>query len=86
MRRPHSSLSYMPPAPAACSPLGPANPISQQLAGADIVWGDSSKDARPVTKFCRQFNRMGKSDLGLVLFVAQKRARRKVVESRASEA
>jgi hypothetical protein len=39
-------------------------------SGADLVWGDSSNDARLVAKFCRQFNRMGKSDLGLGLFMA----------------
>jgi putative transposase len=31
-RRPHSSLGYRPPAPAACSPGVPTNPISQPLA------------------------------------------------------
>ena len=31
-RRPHSSLGYRPPAPAACSPWVPTNPISQPLA------------------------------------------------------
>jgi IS30 family transposase len=31
-RRPHSSLGYRPPAPAACSPLVPPNPSSQALA------------------------------------------------------
>jgi transposase InsO family protein len=30
--RPHSSLGYRPPAPAACSPWGQTNPISQPLA------------------------------------------------------
>jgi putative transposase len=30
--RPHSSLGYRPPAPAACSPLVPSNPISQPMA------------------------------------------------------
>ncbi len=30
--RPHSSLGYRPPAPAACSPLGSPNPISQPMA------------------------------------------------------
>ncbi len=31
-RRPHSALGYRPPAPAACSPWAPPNPISQPLA------------------------------------------------------
>ena len=30
--RPHSALGYRPPAPAACSPLVPSNPISQPMA------------------------------------------------------
>jgi putative transposase len=30
--RPHSALGYRPPAPAACSPLVPLNPISQPMA------------------------------------------------------
>jgi putative transposase len=29
--RPHSSLGYRPPAPAACNPWAPSNPISQPL-------------------------------------------------------
>jgi putative transposase len=31
-QRPHSSLGYRPPAPAACSPPVPPNPISQPMA------------------------------------------------------
>ena len=45
--------------------------------GADHAWGSSGKNARLVAKFCRLFSRMEKSDLGLVLFMAQKMARRK---------
>jgi putative transposase len=30
--RPHSALGYRPPAPAACSPLAPLNPVSQPMA------------------------------------------------------
>ena len=45
--------------------------------GADNAWGSNGKDARLVAKFCRLFSRMEKSDLGLVLFMAQKMARRK---------
>jgi transcriptional regulator with XRE-family HTH domain len=40
------------------------------------VWGDSGKDAHTLAKFRRLFNRMGEGDLGLVLFMAQKMARR----------
>ena len=43
----------------------------------DIAWGSKGKDARLLAKFCRLFSRMEESDLGLVLFAAQKMARRK---------
>src|ERR1700737_445946 len=46
--------------------------------GADNAWGSNGNDARLVAKFCRLFSRMEKSDLGLVLTMAQKMARRKV--------
>jgi transcriptional regulator with XRE-family HTH domain len=46
--------------------------------GDDIAWDSKGKDARLLAKFCRLFNRMGEDDLGTVLFVAQKMARRKV--------
>jgi transcriptional regulator with XRE-family HTH domain len=45
--------------------------------GANNAWGSNGKDARLVAKFCRLFSRMEKSDLRLVLFMAQKMARRK---------
>jgi len=45
----------------------------------DIVWGNSGKDARVLAKFCRLFGRMKDGDRGLVLFVAQKMAKRKAV-------
>ena len=45
----------------------------------DVMWGRSGKDARLVAKFRRLFSRMGKSDLGLVLTMAQKMARRKTI-------
>jgi len=44
----------------------------------DIVWGDSGKDARMLAKFCRLFGRMKEGDRGLVLFMAQKMAQRKI--------
>ena len=47
--------------------------------GADNAWGSKGKDARLVAKFRRLFSRMGKSDLGLVLTMAQKMARRKTI-------
>jgi transcriptional regulator with XRE-family HTH domain len=45
----------------------------------DIVWGSKGKDARLLAKFCRLFGRMEEGDLGLLLFMAQKMARRKAV-------
>jgi hypothetical protein len=44
----------------------------------DILWGSKGKDARLLGQFCRLFSRMEASDLGLVRFMAQKMARRKV--------
>ena len=45
----------------------------------DIVWGNSGKDARLLANFCRLFGRMKQGDLGLVMFMAQKMAKRKAV-------
>jgi transcriptional regulator with XRE-family HTH domain len=45
----------------------------------DILWGNSGKDAHMLAKFCRLFGRMKPGDFGLVLFLAQKMARRKAV-------
>jgi transcriptional regulator with XRE-family HTH domain len=45
----------------------------------DILWGSGGKDARLLAKFCRLFSHMEKGDLGFVLFMAQKMARRKAV-------
>ena|SRR5712691_1829653 len=41
------------------------------------LWGSSGKEARLLATFCRLFNRMQDSDRGLLLFMAQKMARRK---------
>jgi transcriptional regulator with XRE-family HTH domain len=43
------------------------------------VWGSKGKDARLLAQFCRLFSSMEASDLGMVLFMAQKMARRKAV-------
>jgi transcriptional regulator with XRE-family HTH domain len=43
----------------------------------DIVWGGAGKDARMLAKFCRLFGRMQEGDFGLMLYMAQKMARRK---------
>jgi transcriptional regulator with XRE-family HTH domain len=45
----------------------------------DIAWGSKGKDAILLAKFCRLFSRMEEGDLGMVLFMAQKMARRKAV-------
>jgi transcriptional regulator with XRE-family HTH domain len=45
----------------------------------DIVWGSKGKDARMLVRFCRLFGRMKPDDRGLVMFIAQKMARRKAV-------
>jgi len=43
----------------------------------DIAWGNKSKEAHLLSQFSRLFSRMEASDLGMVLFMAQKMARRK---------
>ena len=53
--------------------------LPKRKSADDIVWGNSGKDARLLAKFCRLFSRMEEGDLGLVLFMAQKMARRKAV-------
>ena len=53
--------------------------LTKPKPGADIEWGNKGKDARLLAKFCRLFSRMKGDDLGLVLFMAQKMARRKAV-------
>ena len=53
--------------------------LPKRKTGDNIVWGNSGKDARLLAKFCRLFSRMEKDELGLVLVMAQKMARRKAV-------
>jgi transcriptional regulator with XRE-family HTH domain len=53
--------------------------LPKRKTADDIVWGSKGKDARLVAKFCQLFSHMGKDDLGLVLFMAQKMARRKAI-------
>jgi transcriptional regulator with XRE-family HTH domain len=53
--------------------------LPKRKTADDIVWGCKGKDARLLAQFCRLFSRMEAVDLGLVLFVAQKMARRKAV-------
>jgi transcriptional regulator with XRE-family HTH domain len=53
--------------------------LPKRKSADDILWGSKGKDARQLAQFCRLFGRMEKGDLGLVLFMAQKMARRKAV-------
>jgi transcriptional regulator with XRE-family HTH domain len=45
----------------------------------DILWGSHGKEARMLAQFCRVFSRMEERDLGVVLLMAQKMAKRKAV-------
>ena len=51
--------------------------LPERKAGADNAWGSKGKDARILAQFCRLFSRMEESDLGIVLFMAQKMVKRK---------
>jgi len=53
--------------------------LPKRKTANDILWGSKGKDARLLAQFCRLFSRMEASDLGMVLFMAQKMARRKAV-------
>jgi hypothetical protein len=53
--------------------------LPKRKTADDIAWGSKGEDARLLAKFCRLFSRMDKGDLGMVLFMAQKMARRKAV-------
>jgi transcriptional regulator with XRE-family HTH domain len=53
--------------------------LPRRKADNDVVWGSKGKDARLLASFCRLFSRMEAGDLGMVLFIAQKMARRKAV-------
>jgi transcriptional regulator with XRE-family HTH domain len=45
----------------------------------DTEWGSKGKDARLLSQFCRVFSRLEESDLGMVLFMAQKMAKRQAI-------
>jgi len=51
--------------------------LPKRKAADDIAWGSKGKEARLLAKFCRLFSRMEEGDLGIVLLMAQKMARRK---------
>ena len=53
--------------------------LPKRKTADDIAWGSKGKDARLLAQFCRLFSRMDAGDLGMVLFMAQKMARRKAV-------
>jgi transcriptional regulator with XRE-family HTH domain len=51
--------------------------LPKRKSADDLAWGSKGKDARLLAQFCRLFSRMEPVDLGMVLFMAQKMARRK---------
>jgi transcriptional regulator with XRE-family HTH domain len=53
--------------------------LPKRKTADNIAWGSQGKDARLPTKFRGQFSRLEQRDLGMVLFMAQKMARRKAV-------
>jgi len=53
--------------------------LTKRKTADDILWGNSGKDAHMLAKFCRLFSRMEESNRALVLFMAQKMAKRKAV-------
>ena len=53
--------------------------LPKRKTADDILWGSKGKDARLLAQFCRLFSRMEEGDLGTVLYMAKKMARRKVV-------
>ena len=53
--------------------------LPKRKSAEAIAWGSKGKDARLLGKFCRLFSKMEQGDLGLVLFMAQRMARRRAV-------
>ncbi len=53
--------------------------LPKRKSAQDILWGNSDKDAHMLATFCRLFSRTKEADLGLVLYMAQKMAKRKSV-------
>jgi transcriptional regulator with XRE-family HTH domain len=53
--------------------------LPKRKSADDIAWGSRGKDALLLAQFCRLFSRMEEDDLGMVLFMAQKVAKRKAV-------
>ena len=55
--------------------------LPKRKSADDIVWGSSGKDARLLSEFCRLFSRLTAGDLRLVMFLAQKMAKRNAPEA-----
>jgi transcriptional regulator with XRE-family HTH domain len=53
--------------------------LPRRKTANDIEWGSKGKEAPLLAQFCRVFSRMEEGDLGMVLFMAQRMARRKAV-------
>jgi transcriptional regulator with XRE-family HTH domain len=53
--------------------------LPKRKTADDLAWGSKGKDARLLAQFCRLFSRMEEDELRMVLFMAQKMARRKAV-------
>jgi transcriptional regulator with XRE-family HTH domain len=53
--------------------------LPKRRNGSDVVWGSKGKDALLVAKIRHLFSRMEAGDLRMVLFMAQKMARRRAV-------
>jgi transcriptional regulator with XRE-family HTH domain len=53
--------------------------LPKRKSAEDIAWGSDSKEAHMLAQFRRLFSRLEENDLGMVLFMAQKMARRNAV-------
>ena len=51
--------------------------LPKRKTADDVAWGNKGKDARLLAQFCRLFSKMEEDELRMVLFLAQKMARRK---------
>jgi len=53
--------------------------LPKRKSADDVVWGSKGKDARLLANFCRLFSRIEEAEMGIVLFLARKMARRNAV-------
>ena len=53
--------------------------LPKRKSADDVIWGSKDKDARLLANFSNLFSKMEEGNVGLVLFMAQKMARRKRV-------